>query len=170
MGKSGLSDQLISQYSDFYNFFIIIISDKKFRLERPPTHRHTLFLELITYCTLKNAAMKSKLLDNFSYDVIEALVKYFFEFLPTLFRKLTSNDTNPRIFSIEKTKKFFFSFFQKKDLQYYSCMNATAIHILLSFLLVIRCVILLFFVSWLEISTCSKSNSISQLFSNVART
>jgi len=32
-------------------------------------------LVLITCCTLKNAAMNSKLLDNFSYDPIEALVK-----------------------------------------------------------------------------------------------
>ena len=71
---------------------------------RPP-------LELITCCAQKNADMNSKLLDNFSYDLIESLVKYFFDFFPTLFRKLTSNDLNPRIFSIEKTKKcFFFDF------------------------------------------------------------
>ena len=52
--------------------------------------------------------MISKLLDNFSYNPIEVQVKYFFEFLPTLFRKLTSNDI--RSFSIEKTKKCFFHF------------------------------------------------------------
>ena len=64
--------------------------------------------------------MNSKLLDNFSYDLIEVLVKYFFDFFPTLFRKLTSNDLNPRIFSIEKTKKcFFFLIFYKNDLKYY---------------------------------------------------
>ena len=59
--------------------------------------------------------MNSKLLNNFSYDLIEALVKYLCTFFPTLFRKLTSNDLNPRIFSIEKTKKcfFFFQFFIK---------------------------------------------------------
>ena len=57
--------------------------------------------------------MNSKLLDNFSYDLIEALVKYFFDLFPTLFRKLTSNDLNPRIFSIEKMKKCFFSIFSE---------------------------------------------------------
>ena len=60
---------------------------------------------IIVCCTLRDADMNSKLFDNFSQDLIEALVKYFFEFLPTLFRKLTSNDINPKIFSIEKTKK-----------------------------------------------------------------
>ena len=75
---------------------------------------HIKILVLITCCTLKNAVMNSKLLDNFRYDLIEAQVKYLFEVLSTLFRKLTSNDINPRIFSIEKTKKcFFFQFFIK---------------------------------------------------------
>ena len=73
-------------------------------------------LVLIICCALKDADMNSKLLDNFSYDLIEALVKYFFDFFPTLFRKLTSNDLNPRIFSIEKTKKCsckgFFNFYK----------------------------------------------------------
>ena len=72
---------------------------------RPPP------LVLIICCAMKDADMNSKLLDNFSYDLIEALVKYFFDFFPTLFRKLTSNDLNPRIFSIEKTKKCSFSIF-----------------------------------------------------------
>ena len=82
-------------------------------------------VEMSYYCLLKNiypkyskysADMNSKLLDNFSYDLIESLVKYFFDFFPTLFRKLTSNDLNPRIFSIEKTKKcFFFHFFDTRN-------------------------------------------------------
>ena len=42
---------------------------------------------------------------------------FFLEFLPTIFRKLTSNDINPRIFSIEKTKKWFFHFFLVKTPQ-----------------------------------------------------
>ena len=68
--------------------------------------------------------MNSKLLDNFSYDLIEVLVKYFFDFFPTLFRKLTSNDLNPRIFSIEKTKKcFFFQFFIKMTSNIISELN-----------------------------------------------
>ena len=68
--------------------------------------------------------MNSKLLDNFSYDLIEVLVKYFFDFFPTLFRKLTSNDLNPRIFSIEKTKKcFFFNFFIKMTSNIISELN-----------------------------------------------
>ena len=67
---------------------------------------------IIVCCTLRDADMNSKLLDNFSYDLIEVLVKYFFEFLPTIFRKLTSNDINSRIFSIEKMKKITFSFFR----------------------------------------------------------
>ena len=69
----------------------------------PPWYRSS-----IVYCVLRGVPMISKLLNNFSYDPIEALVKHFFEFLPTLFIKLTSNDINPRIFCIEHTKKFFF--------------------------------------------------------------
>ena len=74
--------------------------------------------------------MNSKLLDNFSYDLIESLVKYFFDFFPTLFRKLTSNDLNARIFSIEKTKKwFFFSIFYINDLKYYFRIEWQLLHI-----------------------------------------
>ena len=60
---------------------------------------------------LRDVSMNSKLLDNFNYDPIEPLVKYFFELLPELFRKLT-----PPIFSIEKTKQLFFSFLEEKTL------------------------------------------------------
>ena len=49
--------------------------------------------------------------DQAIWREIESLVKYFFDFFPTLFRKLTSNDLNPRIFGIEKIEKcFFFNF------------------------------------------------------------
>ena len=68
--------------------------------------------------------MNSKLLDNFSYDLIESLVKYFFDFFPTLFRKLTSNDLNPRVFSIKKTKEWlFFQFFIKMTSNIISELN-----------------------------------------------
>ena len=69
--------------------------------------------------------MNSELLDNFSLDLIEFLVKYFFEFLPTIFRKLTSNDIMSRIFNIEKTIKcfFFFHFFRKKTSNIISELN-----------------------------------------------
>ena len=52
--------------------------------------------------------MNSKLLDNFSYDLIESLVKDFFDFFPTMFRKLTSKTyrKNEKVF-------FFFNFFIK---------------------------------------------------------
>ena len=79
---------------------------------------------IIVCCNLRDADMNSKLLDNFSLDLIEVLVKYFFEFLPALFRKLTSNNINPRIFSIEKNKKvFFFHFFSKNTPNIISELN-----------------------------------------------
>ena len=68
-------------------------------------------------CALKNADMNSKLLDNFSYDPIEDLVKYFFEFLPRLFRKWSAININQEIFSIEKRKNVFFFIFTVKKPQ-----------------------------------------------------
>ena len=40
--------------------------------------------------------MNSKLLDNFSYDLIESLVKYFFDFFPTLFRVVFVSNWNSK--------------------------------------------------------------------------
>ena len=76
-------------------------------------------LVFIVCCALKNVDMNSKLLDNFNFDTIEALVKKFFENLQRLFRKLTANNTNSEIFSIEKTKKSFFPIFTMKNIKYY---------------------------------------------------
>ena len=55
---------------DFHCFVIYIFNDILLLTLPEPGP-----LVLITYCALKNVDMNYKLLDNFSYDPIEALVK-----------------------------------------------------------------------------------------------
>ena len=89
-----------SQISSSNYLFIHFLSNNAFtgtgfKLEYNATSKNTCKIHIspphvmIICCTLKDADMNSKLLDNFSYDLIEALVKYFFEFLPTLLPQTT---------------------------------------------------------------------------------
>ena len=56
-------------------------------------------------CILRGVPMNSKLLEFFTYYLNLPLKNTFFQFLLTALRKLTANDKNQEIFSIEKWKK-----------------------------------------------------------------
>ena len=76
---------------------------------------HPVYAALDPSCVLRGVPMNSKLLDFFTYYLNLPLKNVFFQF-PTALRKLTANDKNQEIFSIEKRKDiFFFSFFRKRS-------------------------------------------------------
>ena len=63
----------------------------------------------VIYCALRGVPMNSKLLEFFNYDLNLPLKNIFFQFLSTALRKLTANDINQEISSIQK--HFFFHLF-----------------------------------------------------------
>ena len=76
----------------------------------PPRKKISNQTDTIIYSIVANSSTS-----HFSFDFIKALVNSFFEFLLRLFRKLTANDINQEIFSIEKRKNVvFFIFIVKK--------------------------------------------------------
>jgi hypothetical protein len=70
---------------------------------------------MIICCTLRDAPMKSKLLEFLNYHPNFPLKNIFFPYLSFALRKLTANDKNQELISIKKQKKYIsFHFFTEK--------------------------------------------------------